>query len=55
MGAIFTKFERESGNLNGKATYTSQDGRFAVAYVECNIWIWAIQLTEERWEILVAK
>ena len=36
---LFTDFEKESDSLNGKAHYTSKDGKYAISYNSCQQWV----------------
>ena len=52
MRSLFTRFDREAATVNGRATYTSRDGSYAVSYVDCRVaglrWIWVMQLESQR-------
>ena len=39
---LFTEYEIESRNLNGKAHYTSKDGLYAISYNTCGQWVISI-------------
>ena len=36
---IFTTFEKGSEKFNGKSHYMSLNGKYALAYVECGLWM----------------
>lgn len=36
---LFTDFEKEPDVLNGKAHYTSNDGKYAISYNTCQQWV----------------
>ena len=36
---LFTDFEKEADTLNGKAHYTSKDGKYAISYNTCQQWV----------------
>ena len=45
---IFTTYTLETDIVNGHVHYTSQDGTWAIAYVDSQNPHWAIQLVEDR-------
>ena len=44
---IFTSYTINQDNIEGKAYYTSQDGRYALVYTNSNSGLWLIQHVQQ--------
>ena len=49
---LFTEFEIESDNLNGKVHYTTKDGKYAIAYNTCRQWVVSILDKHGRYTVI---
>ena len=49
---VYQEFENEPGYINGKAHYTSADGKWAIAYSGSN---WYVQPVSQRYLITMVE